>query len=60
MTRTAITTPGSGVLQDRHPGLVWMAAGGLLLAMLLGTLGMPPLASTCSPTTWASWARCAA
>ena len=39
--------PGLGSLQvdavDRHPGLVWIAAAGLLVALLLGTLGMPPV-----------------
>lgn len=39
--------PGFGSLQvdtvDRHPRLVWIAAAGLLVALLLGTLGMPPI-----------------
>lgn len=39
--------PGFGSLQvgtvDRHPRLVWIAAAGLVTAMLLGTFGMPPI-----------------
>lgn len=39
--------PGFGTVSlgtvDRHPGLLWIAAGGLVLAGLLATFGMPPV-----------------
>lgn len=41
------TLPGLGSVTvgatDRHPALVWVAAGGLVAALMLGAFGMPPI-----------------
>lgn len=47
MTGTCLAVPGLATVHihgdDRHPGLVWVAAAGLVAATLLATLGMPPV-----------------
>ena len=47
MTMHAWRLPGLGVVmlgaRDAHRRLVWMAAGGLVLATVLGVVGMPPV-----------------